>query len=69
MRDPRPPREVFKPSHPDADENGILRLPNVQIVEEMVNIMNARRAYEANISVLKMSREMAQRALQIGRSS
>ncbi len=69
VRDPRPPREVFNPSHPDADENGILRLPNIQIVEEMVNLMNARRSYDANISVLRMSREMAQRALQIGRSS
>ncbi len=69
VRDPRPPREVFNPTHPDADEDGILLLPNVQIVEEMVNLMNARRSYEANISVLRVSREMAQRALQIGRSS
>jgi flagellar basal-body rod protein FlgC len=68
VRDPRPPREVFNPTHPDADEDGILRLPNIQIVEEMVNLMNARRSYEANISILRVSREMAQRALQIGRS-
>ncbi len=69
VRDPRPPREVFNPSHPDADENGILRLPNVQIVEEMVNLMNARRSYEANIAALRVSREMALRALRIGRAS
>ncbi len=69
VRDPRPPREVFNPSHPDADENGILRLPNVQIVEEMVNLMNARRSYDANIAALRVSREMAQRALRIGRAS
>ncbi len=69
VRDPRPPREVFSPGHPDADENGILRLPNVQIVEEMVNLMNARRSFEANLAALRVSREMAQRALRVGRPS
>ncbi len=65
--DPRPPREIFAPEHPDADENGILRLPNVKLVEEMTNLMQARRAYEANLAALSASREMAQRALRIGR--
>ena len=65
--DPRPPREVFNPSHPDADENGIVRLPNVSTVEEMVNLRNAQRSYEANLAALSISREMAQRALRIGR--
>lgn len=69
VQDSRPPREVFNPSHPDADEQGIVRLPNVQILEEMVNLMNARRSYDANIAALRISREMALRALQIGRNS
>jgi len=65
--DPRPPREVFNPSHPDADEQGILRLPNVQAVEETVNLMNASRSYEANLAAIRMSREMAERALRMGK--
>ena len=66
--DPRPPREVFNPSHPDADERGVVRMPNVQVVEEMVNLMNAQRSYEANIQVIQSSRDMALRALRIGRT-
>ena len=66
--DQSPPREVFDPSHPDADAKGIVRLPNVQVVEEMVNLMNASRSYEANLSALRTSREMAERAMRIGRS-
>jgi flagellar basal-body rod protein FlgC len=66
--DRSPPREVFDPSHPDADGHGIVRLPNVRVVEEMVNLMNASRSYEANLSALRTGREMAERALRIGRS-
>ncbi len=66
--DPRPPREVFNPSHPDADSQGIVRLPNVQIVEETVNLMNASRAYEANLVAISISREMAERAMRMGKS-
>jgi len=66
--DPRPPREIFNPAHPDADENGLVRLPNVSAVEELVNLRNAQRSYEANIAALGISREMAQRALRIGRT-
>ncbi len=67
--DPRPPREVFNPGHPDADERGIVNMPNVDMVEEMVNLMNARRSYEANLQALQASRDMALRALRIGRTS
>ena len=65
--DQRPPREVFNPSHPDADAQGILRLPNVKTVEETVNLMNASRAYEANLLAIRMSREMAERAMRMGK--
>lgn len=67
--DPRQPREVFSPSHPDADENGMLKLPNVQAIEEMVNLKNAQRAFEANLKAIGVGRDMAQRALRIGRTS
>jgi flagellar basal-body rod protein FlgC len=67
--DPRPPREVFDPGHPDADAEGIVRLPNVAVAEEIVNLRTAQRAYEANLSALSASREMALRALRAGRSA
>jgi flagellar basal-body rod protein FlgC len=69
VTDPRPPREVFNPAHPDADERGVVRLPNIQMVEEMVNLLNAQRSYEANLQSILASRDMALRALRIGRTS
>ncbi len=62
-----PFKEVYDPSHPDADENGIVRMPNVEIVTEMVNMISATRAYEANITALNASKSMAAKALEIGR--
>ena len=65
--DPRPSRQIFNPSHPDADENGMVSLPNVQVVEEITNLTNAARSYQANIAAIGVSREMAERALRMGR--
>ncbi len=65
--DPRPPIQKFDPGHPDADENGFVLLPNISVVEEMVNMMSASRSYEANVTALKASKEMAASALEIGR--
>jgi len=67
VEDPTPFKEVYDPSHPDADENGIVRLPNVEIVTEMVNMISATRAYEANVTALNNSKAMALKALEIGR--
>ncbi|HHY64131.1 MAG TPA: flagellar basal body rod protein FlgC [Clostridiaceae bacterium] len=67
VEDPSPFREVYDPSHPDADENGIVRMPNVEIVTEMVNMISATRAYEANVTALNASKSMASKALEIGR--
>ena len=60
-------KRVFNPSHPDADEEGYLLKPNVDLVVEITNMLLARRAYEANITVLKSTRQMAMKALEIGR--
>ena len=60
-------KRIFDPSHPDADETGYLYLPNVNLIEEMVNMLNANRSYEANASVIKAARDMALKALEIGR--
>ena len=65
--DQTPFKEVYDPGHPDADENGIVQKPNVEIVTEMVNMISATRAYEANVTALNASKSMAQKALEIGR--
>lgn len=66
-KDTTPGPEVYNPTHPHADENGIVRMPNVSMSMEMVDMIAASRAYEANLSVAKTSRQMAERALEIGR--
>lgn len=65
--DPRPFKLKYDPSHPDADEQGYLHLPNVEILTEMVDLISATRAYEANVTVLGAFKAMASTALQIGR--
>lgn len=55
------------PSHPDADADGFVEYPNVDITTEMVDLMAASKAYQANITVIQTSKSMAQAALQIGR--
>ena len=63
----RPPRLVYQPGHPDADGNGMVALPNVNIHEEMVDLMAASRAFEANLSVVKTAKSMALQTLSIGK--
>ncbi len=67
VEDQTPFKEVYDPSHPDADDNGIVRMPNVEVVTEMVNMISATRAYEANVTALNASKSMAVKALEIGR--
>ncbi len=63
----RPPRMVYDPSHPDANGEGMLAMPNVSLVEEPADMMSASRAYEANVTVVKSAKRMALKALEIGR--
>jgi len=65
--DPTPFKEVYNPSHPDADENGYVRLPNVDIVKEMVDMLSATRSYEANVTALNATKAMITKALEIGK--
>ncbi len=67
IEDTSPFKVVYKPGHPDADKKGYLRLPNVNPVEEMVNMISAMRAYEANIAAFRSSKEMMNNALNIGK--
>ena len=57
----------YNPAHPDADENGFVRLPNVEVVQEMTDMMAAYRAYEANITALNAFKDMAVKTLEIGK--
>ena len=58
---------VYDPTHPHADENGYVMMPNVNKTEEMVDLMAASRAYEANITALSVVKAMAMKALEIGK--
>lgn len=58
---------VYDPSHPDADEDGYVMMPNVNSAEEMVDLMAATRAYEANVTALNIAKSMAMKALDIGK--
>ncbi len=64
--DKTPPRLVYDPSHPDSDDRGYVAMPNVNVIEEMVDMINASRAYEANATSINTIKTMAQRALEIG---
>jgi flagellar basal-body rod protein FlgC len=66
VRDESPGPLLFDPTHPDADENGYVRMPNINIVEEMVNMISASRSYEANITAMSNARTLTQRTLEIG---
>ena len=57
----------YDPSHPDADENGYVSYPNVNIVTEMTNLIDASRAYEANATAFEASKAIAQAGIQIGK--
>jgi flagellar basal-body rod protein FlgC len=65
--DSRPPILKYEPGHPDADKNGYVAMPNINIIEEMVNMISASRSYEANVSAIKTSKDMVKAALDIGK--
>lgn len=64
--DPRPFKRVYAPEHPDAGPDGYVLMPNVDIVEEMVNLIAAQRAYEANVTAFNTTKSLIQSALSIG---
>jgi flagellar basal-body rod protein FlgC len=65
--DPRPLLLVYRPGHPDADANGMVAMPNINVHEEMADLIAASRAYEANLAVVKNARAMAMQTLAIGK--
>jgi flagellar basal-body rod protein FlgC len=67
INDPRPALMKYEPDHPDADEKGYVAMPNINVLEEMVNMMAATRGYEANVTALQATKSMITKALEIGR--
>ena len=67
VEDDDPFRRVYDPSHPDAAEDGYVNMPNVNMVEEMVGMVMASRAYEAGVTAMQSVRDMASKALTLGR--
>lgn len=65
--DKTPGQQVYNPQHPDAGEDGLVTMPNVNLAYEMVDLITASRAYEANLSVVKNSRNLAMKTLEIGK--
>lgn len=65
--DRKAPLLKYEPNNPHADENGYVAYPNINLMEEMTNMIQATRAYEANVSAIQASKDMALSALEIGR--
>jgi flagellar basal-body rod protein FlgC len=65
VEDPAPPVKKFEPGHPDADESGFVSYPNVEPLQEMVDMLSATRSYEANVTTVRSIREMLRSALGI----
>lgn len=67
VKDDTPGNKVYDPDHPDADEDGYLAKPNVNVVEEMVNMISASRSYEANITAINTTKAMITKTLELGK--
>lgn len=67
VEDSRPPKLKFDPNHPDANEEGYVELPNIDVVEEVTNMMISKRSYEANIAAINATKNMIIRSLEIGK--
>lgn len=65
--DPSPFKVVYNPGHPDADAQGFVRMPNVSVVHEMVDMLAAQRNYDAGVQLVNTAKSMGQKALEIGR--
>jgi flagellar basal-body rod protein FlgC len=63
--DPTPLKQVYDPSHPDADANGYVQMPNVDTVAEMVDLISAQRAYEANVTAMQAAKQMFSKTLEL----
>lgn len=67
IEDQSPLKKVYDPSHPDADKDGYVMMPNVNILNEMVDLIAASRSFEANVTAINSEKQMYMKALEIGR--
>ena len=67
VEDQSPFKELYDPAHPDANADGIVRMPNINTNEEVVDLLSASRAYQANLAAVNIIRDMVQKALELGR--
>jgi flagellar basal-body rod protein FlgC len=67
VEDPSPFKRRYDPAHPDADAGGFVAIPNVDVPEQMVDMMTASRAYQANLSAIGLIRDMIHRAMELGK--
>lgn len=67
IEDRSPFKMVYEPGHPDANEEGYVEMPNVDVLTEMVNMISATRSYEANVTAINTTKSMAMKALEIGK--
>jgi flagellar basal-body rod protein FlgC len=65
VEDPTPPKRIYDPGHPDADAQGYVSMPNVDTVTEMVDLISASRAYEANVTAMQAAKQMFSRTLEL----
>lgn len=65
ITDSRPPIMKYQPEHPDADPQGYVAYPNVNAIEEMVNMLSATRSYEANLTMMKTTKDMVNKTIEI----
>jgi flagellar basal-body rod protein FlgC len=68
LPDFKPPQLRYMPGHPDANEEGYVAFPNINPIEEMVNMLEAARSYEANVTIVNTAKQLAQQAIAIGQS-
>ena len=69
VTDNRPPESTYAPYHPDADENGMVEMPDINPLVEMMDMITATRAYEANLSAMRKASEMAKKTIHLGRQA
>lgn len=67
QEDTSPFKRIFNPGHPDADAEGYVLMPNVDVVTEMINLISATRGYEANVTAMNATKSMVMKAMEIGR--
>ncbi len=63
----KPPKAVYDPGNPDADKKGYVLMPDINLIEEMVNMMMATRVYEANVNAFNITKSMYMKALELGK--